>query len=137
MPILDDTLPYLLSLLSPPSAGLPAHPFSPYPPTTMTYTDWEEVANPATEIILSLAEHRKAQITSWEDGRVGKELIGLLIGRLVVGLEDQGVECKEWLEATNVCHISRGGTDTDGVSSWMRKMRIILLSLRKLSIGWR
>ena len=68
----------------------------------MAYTDWEEVANPATEIILSLAELRRAQIVTWHDGRVGKELVGLLIGRLVIGLENQGEDCAEWLAAENV-----------------------------------
>jgi len=102
MPTLSHTLPYLLTLLSPPASGLSAYPFSPYPPTSMACSDWEEVANPATEIILTLAELRGAQITAWEEGRVGRELVGLLIGRLVGGLEDLGDECKEWLEEINV-----------------------------------
>lgn len=102
MPTLIHTLPYLLSVLSPPNCSLPDHPFSQYPPSKMLYSDWEDVANPATEIMLSLAELRTAQISKWEDGRVAREMVGLQLGRLVAGLEDQGEECTDWLEDTNV-----------------------------------
>ena len=102
MPSLTSTLPYLLSLLSLPGHSLPQYPFSPYPLSTASYEDFEDVANPATELILSLAELRRAQFVKWENGRAGREMVGLLAGRLVAGLEDQGEDCKSWLEETNV-----------------------------------
>lgn len=40
---------------------------------------------------------------SWEDGRVGKETVGLLIARQVGAFLDQGAECTDWLEETDVC----------------------------------
>ena len=69
----------------------------------MTYADWQEFADPATEFILSLADLRPAQVVSWQDGRIGRDIVDLLIGRLVMGLEDQKDDCSEWLEETKVC----------------------------------
>ncbi|CAD6591221.1 MAG: hypothetical protein TREMPRED_006036, partial [Tremellales sp. Tagirdzhanova-0007] len=66
----------------------------------MTYADWQEFADPATEFILSLADLRPAQVVSWQDGRIGRDIVDLLIGRLVMGLEDQKDDCSEWLEET-------------------------------------
>lgn len=64
----------------------------------MEISDWENIANPATEIILILTEQRRAQVLAWEDARLPQEMVGLLIGRIVVGLEDEEEECENWLE---------------------------------------
>ncbi|WWC63313.1 uncharacterized protein I303_105913 [Kwoniella dejecticola CBS 10117] len=98
LPTLSDTLPYLLSLASPPSSSVP-HQFSPYPPSRVGQEEWEEIANPATEILLSLIELRPSQLEGWESGRVARELVGLLIGRQVGSFE---VDCQDWLDATNL-----------------------------------
>ena len=68
----------------------------------MPYEQYEEIANPATEILLSLCEFRNAQFLAWEDGRAAREMVGLLMARLVVGLSGQGEECKDWLKETDV-----------------------------------
>ncbi|WWC71553.1 uncharacterized protein I206_105511 [Kwoniella pini CBS 10737] len=95
---LSDTIPYLLSLISPPSSSV-SHQFSQYPPSRMGQEDWEEIANPATEILLSLSELRPTQLEAWESGRAARELVGLLIGRQVGSFE---VDCQEWLDTTNL-----------------------------------
>ncbi|WWD19077.1 hypothetical protein CI109_103535 [Kwoniella shandongensis] len=100
IPSLSAILPYLLSLLSPPvQPQLQGYQFSSYPPSTLSQEDWEEIANPATEIILSLAELRYTQIGAWEGGRVGREMVGLLIGRQVSSFEE---DCQDWVKATNL-----------------------------------
>ncbi|WWC90695.1 uncharacterized protein L201_005632 [Kwoniella dendrophila CBS 6074] len=93
LPALNDILPYLLSMISPP-AGPSSHQFSPYPNSNLPLEDWEEIANPASEILLSLCEMRPSQMDEWESGRVGRELVGLLIGRQVGSLEE---DCQDWL----------------------------------------
>ncbi|WVR07497.1 hypothetical protein IAU60_004539 [Kwoniella sp. DSM 27419] len=92
-------LPGLLSMLSPPNISGISHQFSTYPPSTLPHDDWEQVANPATEILLALAELKPTQTQAWEGGRAGKELVGLLIGRQVTSFEE---DCQDWLEATNL-----------------------------------
>ncbi|KAK8854777.1 hypothetical protein IAR55_003516 [Kwoniella newhampshirensis] len=100
IPSLSAVLPYLLALLSPPpQSHLQGYQFSSYPPSTLSLEDWEDIANPATEIILSLAELKYNQIGQWEGGRVGREMVGLLIGRQVSSFEE---DCKEWVEATDL-----------------------------------
>ncbi|KAK4688592.1 hypothetical protein P7C73_g1524, partial [Tremellales sp. Uapishka_1] len=99
---LSDILPYLLSILSPPAKSLIPHNFSPYLPSTLDSATWEEIANPSTEIILSLAELRAPQIGAWNEGRVGREFVGLLLARLIVGFADEGEDCKDWLEETDL-----------------------------------
>ncbi|WVR00016.1 hypothetical protein IAU59_007158 [Kwoniella sp. CBS 9459] len=98
VPSLSTILPGLLSMVSPPGL-IQTHQFSPYPPSGMDYEAWEEIANPATEILLSLAELRSHQVQAWEDGRAGKELVGLLIGRQSVSFD---LDCQDWLEASNL-----------------------------------
>ncbi|WRT68414.1 uncharacterized protein IL334_005390 [Kwoniella shivajii] len=98
LPSLPTILPYLLSIISPPG-DLPPHQFSPYPQSSLSIEEWEEIANPATEIILSLCELRPTQLQNWESGRVGRELVGLLIGRQVASFD---VDCQDWLDTTNL-----------------------------------
>ncbi|ORX38501.1 armadillo-type protein [Kockovaella imperatae] len=102
IPSFPTILPYLLSLMAPPSSALPNHPFFHCQPAQMSYDQWEEIANPATEILLSLCEFRKAQVLAWENGRAAREMVGLLMARLVVGLSDQGEDCLDWLEETDL-----------------------------------
>lgn len=94
----DTAFPFLLSLVSPPSAPSTNYPFSPYPPSSLLYEAYEEVANPATEILLSLAELRSDAFVSWQAGRAARELVGMLMGRLVASLQDQDEESREWLD---------------------------------------
>nr|XP_019044705.1 hypothetical protein I302_06618 [Kwoniella bestiolae CBS 10118]OCF23635.1 hypothetical protein I302_06618 [Kwoniella bestiolae CBS 10118] len=98
LPTLHDILPYLLSLISPPS-GSTNHQFSPYPPSNLPTEQWEEIANPATEILLSLCELRPGQLGEWENGKVPRELVGLLIGRQVGSFDE---DCQDWLDTTNL-----------------------------------
>ncbi|WVQ81844.1 hypothetical protein IAT38_003971 [Cryptococcus sp. DSM 104549] len=101
MPSLTPLFNTLLPILSPPSQGtnLPSHAFSPYPPTSLNLEEWEEVANPALEIIITLSELRGTQIENWEGGRAVRELVGLLIGRQVASF---GENCDDWLEAEDL-----------------------------------
>lgn len=101
---LTTILPYLLSLTSPPQVPYTQYAFSPYPPSSLDFEAYEEIANPATEILLSLSELRRLQVLDWEHGRAGKELLGLLTQRLVVALADQGEDSKDWLEADQVSY---------------------------------
>ena len=73
----------------------------------MFQDDYDELANPSTELLLSLAELRRDQFVLWQDGTAPKEMVGMLIGRLVAGLQgiDDGVE--EWKAETDVCSFSR------------------------------
>ena len=102
IPTLPNHLPYLLSLLAPPSVDLPNHLFSTYKASSLPFDDFEKIANPVTEILLSLCELRRAQILAWEEARAVRESIGLLMARLVAALGDQGEECNDWLIETNV-----------------------------------
>ncbi|ODN78077.1 hypothetical protein L198_07996 [Cryptococcus wingfieldii CBS 7118] len=87
----------LLPLLSPPSQGrnLPPYAFSPYPAHDMTLEAWEAFANPATELLLSLAEMRPNEFEEFENGRALSEMVGLLLGREVATFE---MDCQEWME---------------------------------------
>ncbi|WVQ74935.1 hypothetical protein IAR50_004543 [Cryptococcus sp. DSM 104548] len=87
----------LLPLLSPPSQGrdLPPYAFSPYPAHNMTLEEWEAFANPATELLLSLAELRPNEFQEFENGRALSEMVGLLLGREVATFE---MDCQEWME---------------------------------------
>ncbi|WVQ68050.1 uncharacterized protein L199_006256 [Kwoniella botswanensis] len=98
LPSLNDILPYLLSLISPPSTSI-SHQFSPYPPSSLPMEQWEEIANPSTEILLSLCELRPTQLEGWETGKVPRELVGLLIGRQVGSFDE---DCQDWLDTTNL-----------------------------------
>ena len=69
----------------------------------MTFDEWQEFADPATEFILTLAESHPTLIASWQSGRIGRDIVDLLIARLVLGLEDQKEDCSAWLEETQVC----------------------------------
>ncbi|ORY35556.1 armadillo-type protein [Naematelia encephala] len=103
LPSLDAIFPYLLSLASPPAALLPSsYSFSPYPMSSMEYDDWEEVAGPATEILASLAELRPNDISFWENGKLGNEIVGLLLGWLVAGLASDDEDCSSWIAESNV-----------------------------------
>ncbi|WVN85920.1 uncharacterized protein L203_101073 [Cryptococcus depauperatus CBS 7841] len=91
----------LLPLLSPPSkdTNLSAYHFSPYPPHNMELDQWEEIANPATEILISLFELKPIQLSRWEKGRAVKELVGLLLGRQAVTFD---MDIQEWLDTEDL-----------------------------------
>lgn len=65
----------------------------------MTFEEWEDISNPATEIILSLVELRPTHMSEWGNGRAVKEMIGLLLARQVVTF---GNDSQDWLETKDV-----------------------------------
>lgn len=65
----------------------------------MTFDEWEDISNPATEIILSLMELRPSHMSEWENGRPVKEMIGLLLARQVATF---GNDSQEWIETKDV-----------------------------------
>ncbi|AFR95617.1 karyopherin/importin that interacts with the nuclear pore complex [Cryptococcus neoformans C23] len=98
---LNPILSSLLPLLAPPAqeTNLPPYQFSPYPPHNMTFDEWEDISNPATEIILSLMELRPSHMSEWENGRAVKEMIGLLLARQVATF---GNDSQEWIETKDL-----------------------------------
>lgn len=102
VPSFDTLIPFLLTVTTPPSTPSIDYAFSPYPSWNIEPYGYDEIANPATEILLTLAELRRTQVLQWQDGRMAKELVGHLIGRHIAALEDQSEDCADWLEETEV-----------------------------------
>jgi len=103
VPSFDTLLPFLLTVTTPITTPTINYNFSPYPAWNVEPHSFDDIANPATEILLTLAELRRTQVLQWQNGRLAKELLGHLIGRHIAALEDQGEECTEWVEETDVC----------------------------------
>lgn len=99
------------------------------------FEEYEEVAGPATEILLSLSELRRSHVLEWEEGRAGKELVGLLTHRLVVGLASEGEDPSEWVEVTNV-RDTAGDLLALADDSLTRKTSRILPSPKKRWTAW-
>lgn len=102
MSSLDEILPYLLSILSPPAALLPDRPFSPYPTSSLPFEDFEQSANLSTEVLLCLCELRPTQMTQWQHCRAGRDLVGLLLARMVASLAEYADSDEDWVNETNV-----------------------------------
>ena len=107
VPSFDTLIPFLLTVTTPIASPSIEYSFSRYPAWNIDPYGYGEIANPATEILLTLAELRRNQILQWQDGRMAKELVGHLIGRQVAALEDEGEECTNWLEETEVRRFTR------------------------------
>jgi hypothetical protein len=102
VPSFDTLIPFLLTVTTPIPTPTIKYTFSSYPAWNTDPHGFDDIANPATEILLTLAELRRTQILQWQDGRMVKELLGHLIGRHIAALEDQGEDCSDWLEETDV-----------------------------------
>lgn len=133
VPSLPSILPFLLSLLSPPAQHPPPVPLSPYPLTHWRVEEWTNLSNPVTELLLNLLEVRRAQLVAWEEGRAGRELLGLLIARQIVEFELLGDDCADWLQADDVGGMGKecGGL----IVSQKKPTWIILILLSCLWIG--
>ncbi|RXK41145.1 hypothetical protein M231_01548 [Tremella mesenterica] len=96
---LDQCLPFLLSTMASPVQYPTPIALSRYDPTQMEYDDWVVSCKASTEILLSLLEVRKAQLLAWQDARVAKDLVGLLLEWQITALGLLGDDCTTWLEA--------------------------------------
>jgi hypothetical protein len=101
VPLIDDFMPHLLSLLAPPIYNMPSHRFSPYPLSGMKYTEWVCIANQASELILAVIEAYPEEFELPARKTYIHSLVGSYIGHQVSGLGPQ-MDCKAWLVSLSV-----------------------------------
>ena len=54
------------------------------------------------EILLCLSELKRNQVLEWEGGRLGSEMIGLLLGSVAAGLQEQPDDARDWMDETDI-----------------------------------
>lgn len=110
IPIIDEVMPFLLSLVAPPRDGLPPHSsYSPYPLSHLNLEDWIPVANQAIELMLSVMAHYPGEFESRERQEYVRALVGSMLGYQISAFGDQ-MDCTEWKDpSANVCVLSLVG----------------------------
>lgn len=107
LPIIDQIMPFLLSLIAPPRDGLPQHSsYSPYPLSDLSLDDWRLVANQAIEMMLSIMVNYPGEFEAQERQEYVRALVGSMLGYQISAFGEQ-MDCAEWKDpAANVCLLS-------------------------------
>lgn len=110
-PSSDLILTFIPSLLVPPKYKDHSwHPSSPAMDDVGDGQDWIDYANPAQEILFAFASAYPAVVRSWDDGRLVRGFVPMLVGRLVAELIWEGDDQSDWLKEEDVSCTRRFGS---------------------------